>query len=173
MLYCIFFFSDIYNEILVDEFDRFDNLAKMKPHLLNCLRDSYNVTLFMKAIEDGEYQLFYKLLDYPQDISIVDNYGMNVFHHAAYSGNGECWFEELKKKILQESELKVLLNKQTNCGWTVLHCSEAGNANIESIRWMLQNGVSMDIVDECNMLAYEEYGGNKEKLIRELTADNL
>jgi len=160
---CNNFVSEIYQEILDEEFDRFDRSLKINPQLLNNLRDSYNVNLLMKAIEDGERDLFMKLLlNCPQDISIVDNYGMNSFHHAAYSQDKE-WFEELKKKVLQEGELERLLNSGTNCGYTSLHCAVISGDN-ESIRWLLQNGADARISDKCKMLA-GEYGDETAKQI--------
>ena len=64
-------------------FDGFNDLVKLNPQIINLLRDFDKSSLLMSAVKNGNRDVFMKLLDYPQDISIVCDEHMNVFHYIA------------------------------------------------------------------------------------------
>jgi len=164
---------DIYKMLDKGKFEIFDRLMKADPQLLNCLRDTAffnkNSSLLMKAVREGKPDMLSKLLEYPQDLSIVDKNCENVFHLATYQ-NHEWWLDELKKNIHDANELKKLLDNRSKCssGGTSLHTAALHN-NHESIKWLLWNGVDIDATDKNGDVADKQMFGNEEtkRLIRE------
>lgn len=132
------FISDIYTMLEQQDFDRFEHLLREIPEFLDSLRDSESNSFLMKAVCDGNKDVFRRLLSYPQDFSIVDRENWNVFNWVSLKQNNE-WFEMLKEKMVRPHDLIQLINqKSTIFGQTPLHCA-AGNNNHKAIKWLLEN----------------------------------
>jgi len=145
---------------------RFDRLVKTAPQLLNSLRNpKRNLSLLMKAARNGKRDVFIKLLEYPQDLSIVHACDENVFYEVARSQNNEWWLDELKKKINDSSKLKVLLEKKSNRGSTSLHCA-ASNNNRRSVKWLLANGADVNATNGDGKRAYQLGDYRTKQMIR-------
>ena len=146
------FFLDIYKILEQKDLQRCDRMLKANPQLLNTLRDSYNCSLLMTAARNGERNLFSRLLDHPQDISITNSAGLNIFHCIATHRNEEWWFDEVKRKINNANELKELLDKKNRSDWTPLHCAARSN-NHRSIKWLLTNAADVNTTDNGGRFA--------------------
>ena len=105
----------------------------------------------MEAAYDGKQNSFDKLLKYPQDISIVDHVGENVFHYVICYRNDE-WLDKLKKQVNDAKKLKELLNREANDGWTPLHWAARLNRH-QSIKWLLLNGDDVNATTNYGDLA--------------------
>ena len=150
---------DVYTILDKSNYERFDYLIQTVPQLLNSLLNSNNrnSSLLMQTALDGKQNAFSKLLEYPQDISIVNCVGENVFHWVSCFRNGE-WLDELKKYVNDDNKLKELLNrKENNYGWTSLHCAALNNNNHQIIKWLLLNGADVNATNKYGTLA-DDYG---------------
>ena len=167
-LYACTLSLDVYKMLDQNEIEGFNHLIQTAPQLLNSLRDSDHSSLLMKAAIDGNRNAFSKLLEYPQDLSIVDCYGRHVFCDVAAFRNDEWWFHELKESIDDPNELKELLNKKNNSGSTPLHCAARHNC-CHSIEWLLLNGADVNVTDNDGIPADEDDRCNAKtkRLIRE------
>ena len=150
---------DVYTIVQNNDFERFDDLVQTVPQLLNSLRNSNNVnsSLLIQAALDGKQNAFSKLLEYPQDISIVDRVGWNVFHYVSCFHNDEWWLDELKKYVNDDNKLKELLNHKSDVGLTSLHCAACRN-NHQNIKWLLLNGADVNATAIDGKLADDLYG---------------
>ena len=150
-------------------FNQFDYLVQTVPQLLNSLRNSNNdSSLLMRTARYGKQDAFSKLLEYPQDISIVDIAGENVFHYVSCYRNVEWWLDELKKNVNDDNKLKELLDRKDNYrgGETSLHCAASRN-NHQVIKWLLLNGADVNATNKWGELADVCGYGETKKMIRE------
>ena len=150
------FLLDVYAMLKKKEFKQFDRLIRSKPQLLNSLRNSYNdnSSLLMQAAQDGNRDLFRKLLELPQDFGIATRNGWNVFHRIAARQNAEWWFDVLVEKMYNSDEL---VNKKTTDGATPLHWAARCN-NLESIKWLLSHQADFNATDNIGKYPDDLYG---------------
>ena len=67
------------------KFEEFEKIVRSKPNIINSLRDGeYGRTLLMKTVFEENLKLFNRVLSFGADLSIVNDYGWNVFHWIAY-----------------------------------------------------------------------------------------
>ena len=120
----------------------------------------------MSAVKNGNRDVFTKLLDYPQDISIVCKKHMNVLHYIACYQDDTWWYDELKnKRIHTTTNMKELLNARAKNGRTTLHYAALSHLLIS---WLLENGADMDIKDENRVLPCQLGDTNTQKIFQEL-----
>ena len=106
----------------------------------------------METARYGKQNAFDKLLEYPQDISIVNCGGWNVFHYVSFFRNDEWWLDELKKYVNDDNKLKELLDRKNIDDMTSLHCAARYNKH-QIIKWLLLNGADVNATDKWGTLA--------------------
>ena len=155
------------------KFDLFDGLLETTPQLLNSLRNpdffnNYKSSLLIQAAEDGNRDVFRKLLHYPQDFGIVNRFGNNVFHRVARCQNDGWWFDMLKTTIHNANELKKLINKKSDFDMTPLHCAAWCNKH-QSIKWLLENQADVNVTNKGGKRAdeYDQGDAESKRMIRE------
>ena len=118
------------------------------PWLLNSLRSITSSSLLMNVVCSNNVEVFNKLVKYPQDLSIIDEYGQNIFHYLACNQNENEWFDKVKDLLYgDENKLKQLLNVKKKYDVTPLHSAAFGNRH-QAVRWLLQNGADADTRDD-------------------------
>uniref|UniRef100_A0A7M5V245 Uncharacterized protein n=2 Tax=Clytia hemisphaerica TaxID=252671 RepID=A0A7M5V245_9CNID len=94
-------FQDVYELLKSKKFEEFNEIAEEYPHMLNNLRghddrtllmkvvsnNNTDRTLLMKAVMENDTGVVNHLLDFPQDVFIVDRKGNNFMHDACMVAN--------------------------------------------------------------------------------------
>jgi len=146
--YLYIYFLGVYNLLELKDYDNFDRLLDNRPQILNSLRSITSSSLLMDTAYQGNRDVFKKLLSRPQDLSLVDEYGQNIFHYLACNQNEDWWFDEMKRFLRgNDDELKKLLNVKKKYDVTPLHAAAFGNRH-QAVSWLLRNGADADARDD-------------------------
>ena len=152
----IFFISDVYNLLRNKEWRRFDEIVLSKPQIVNSLRDGDGDSLLMDAVMYEDEDAFDHLLNFPQDFSIVDEDGVNIFHYIAFSHfDDDDVSSRMLMKISTKTNVKSFINNKDIDGRRPLHYAARLNYH-RTIETIVKLGGDVNIKDDDNELPDEQ-----------------
>uniref|UniRef100_A0A7M5X9P1 Uncharacterized protein n=1 Tax=Clytia hemisphaerica TaxID=252671 RepID=A0A7M5X9P1_9CNID len=95
----------------------------------------------MHAVLGDRFDVFVHLMNYPQDFSLVNNYGQNVLHRVAWRGT----VHHLEK--FDQQTIEKLIDGRNEWNDTPLHRAARSN-NHDIIRWLLAKGADHDLKND-------------------------
>ena len=166
-----FFSSDVYNILEKRNFDKFDNLLKQKPDIINSMRDKYGRTLLMLAAFVGNIHIVALLSKRNHDLSVVndDHSGLNALHFII---NGNKTNDDVSLELLESLDVSQLssdvVNKQDESNFTPLHRAAEFNMH-KTIVWLLRHGANPSIKNKHLDLPGKHYHCDRKtkKLIKD------
>ena len=136
-------------------------------HLINCLRNDYDVTLLMHAVWLYD-DVFDYLIEKPQDFSIVNRRGWNIIHYIAWFGRGDEKCESQLIKLSQKTNVESLINERNVHGDTPLHHAARMNKH-RTIARLISMGSDVNLRNNFNKLPdeYDRCDDETKKIIRQ------
>uniref|UniRef100_A0A7M5XHT1 Ankyrin repeat domain-containing protein n=1 Tax=Clytia hemisphaerica TaxID=252671 RepID=A0A7M5XHT1_9CNID len=137
---------DVWKIMHEKNFTKFEQIFQQKPNIVNSLRDGYPFagrTLLMWAVGgEDRFDVFVHLLKYPQDFSLVDNDGWNVFHHVGRDGK----VRHLEK--FDQQTIEMLINGRDDLNNSTPLQVAAFFNKYDVIRWLLAKGANPELEDK-------------------------
>ena len=161
------FISDVYDLLRDKEFEKFDEIVRIHPQIINSLRDDvFDETLLMNVVNHDDDDVFDHLINIPQDFNVVNGNGQNIIRWIAWS-NDDRGVRRLIK-LSNKTNVGSLINQQDIDGRTPLHVAARLN-NHQMIKQLIEFRCDVNVRDEWNYLPDEHDWCDEvtKKLIRQ------
>ena len=118
------------------------------PQLFNSLRYGglSNRTLLMESAVKNNMKLFEFIAQQKLDVSVVDVFNDNIFHHVVCYNTDEQSMKMLNLLINTTDDIKSMINQQNNSKRTPSHWA-AGKNRHRSIEWLIRHGADVHMKD--------------------------
>ena len=162
------FISDVYDLLRDKEFEKFDEIVRIHPQIINSLRDNDYDTLLMDVVhDDDDDDVFDHVINLRQDFNVVSKRGLNIIHHIALSNDDGRGARRLIK-LSNKTNVGSLINQQDVYGDTPLHIVAQWN-NHQVIKLLIEFRCDVNVRSNVNKLPEEHSRCDEvtKKLIRQ------
>ena len=148
-----FFSSDVWEILQKKKFEKFEEIVKQNPNIINSMRGWNERTFLMMAVWQNRFDIFNEVVKFPQDFSLVDGgNGWNILHYVGYYGDvGHLRMLEEKTSFTNLINKESNINKDTPLHWAAFHNKH------DVIRWLLTKGANPNVKDSFGQRPDEHY----------------